>query len=232
MPSSRPNAVPVVVHLIKQLKPKSILDIGVGFGKWGHLFREYTDILRSEDDPSRYRRENWQVRIDGIEGFPDYITDMHRFLYNEIMIGDVRSLAATIGTYDVIFLGDIIEHISKEDGMQLIRTLLNKTNKAIIFSTPKYETAQEALCENELERHRSLWTATDFLSFPRSNVATITKTLLIAVVVKEGVTMPRIDVEIAGKPRTFLRKVLGKTKRSLKSLVGIKPESRNSLVQE
>lgn len=227
MPSSRPNAIPVVVHLIKQLKPISILDIGIGFGKWGHLFREYTDILESQDDPSRYRRENWKVRIDGIEGFPDYITDMHRYLYNEIMIGDVRSLATTIGAYDVVFLGDIIEHVTKEDGIQLIRTLLEKTNRAIILSTPKYETSQEALNENELERHRSLWTAADFLSFPNSNVATITQTLLIAVIVKDGVAMPRIDVEIAGKPRTLFRRVLGKTKRSLKSLVDNKSEPRN-----
>ncbi len=39
MPSSRPNIIPIVIHLIRQLKPRSILDVGVGFGKWGHLFR-------------------------------------------------------------------------------------------------------------------------------------------------------------------------------------------------
>lgn len=229
MPSSRPNAIPVVVHLIKQLKPRSILDIGVGFGKWGHLFREYTDILASQDDPRRYLRENWQVRIDGIEGFPDYITEMHRYIYNEILIGDVRELAATIGSYDVIFLGDIIEHISKEEGIVLIRRLLNNTNKAIVFSTPKYDTGQEALCENELEKHRSLWTAADFLSFPNSSVATVTQTLLIAVIIKDGVTMPRIDLEIAGKPRTLLRKALGSTKKLLKSLVSAIPRMRSLL---
>ena len=66
MPSSRANTIPTVIHLVRQLEPRSILDIGVGFGKWGHLFREYTDILQAEHDPPRYQRANWQVRIDGI----------------------------------------------------------------------------------------------------------------------------------------------------------------------
>src|SRR4030095_10541174 len=109
MPSSRPNAIPTIIHLVRQLKPRSILDVGVGFGKWGHLFREYTDILEAERDPARYQRQNWQVRIDGIEGFPDYLTDMHRFIYNSIHCGDARLLIRSLGQYDLIFFGDIIE---------------------------------------------------------------------------------------------------------------------------
>src|SRR5262245_23881925 len=82
MPSSRPNTIPTVIHLIRQLKPQSILDVGIGFGKWGHLFREYTDIHEAEHEPARYERQNWRVRIDGIEGFARYVTPMHRYLYN------------------------------------------------------------------------------------------------------------------------------------------------------
>ncbi|MCI0745080.1 MAG: hypothetical protein L0Y58_06715, partial [Verrucomicrobia subdivision 3 bacterium] len=82
MPSSRPNTIPTVIHVVRQLKPASILDVGVGFGKWGHLFREYTDILEAEHDPKRYQRRNWRVRIDGIEAHKAYLTPMHRFLYN------------------------------------------------------------------------------------------------------------------------------------------------------
>ena len=110
MPSSRPNAIPTVIHLIRQLNPQSILDVGVGFGKWGHLFREYTDILAAENDPARYRRENWRVRIDGIEGHSAYLTDMHRFLYNELYVGDACELIGGLPKYDIIFAGDIIEH--------------------------------------------------------------------------------------------------------------------------
>src|SRR5437870_6284913 len=103
MPSSRPNTIPTVLHLVRQLKPRSILDVGVGFGKWGHLFREYTDILEAEHDPARYQRANWQVRVDGIEGFARYITPMHRFLYNEIHVGDATTLIKALPAYDLVF---------------------------------------------------------------------------------------------------------------------------------
>src|SRR5439155_62198 len=83
---SPPNAIPTIVHLVRQLQPRSILDVGVGFGKWGHLFREYTDILEAEHEPSRYDRENWQVRIEGIEGHAAYLTPMHHFLYDQIHV--------------------------------------------------------------------------------------------------------------------------------------------------
>src|SRR6266545_5686189 len=99
MPSSRPNTIPTVIHLIRQLKPKSILDVGVGFGKWGHLFREYTDINEAENDPGRYQRKKWRVRIDGIEGYAPYLTPMHRYLYNNIHVGDATKLLNKLPPY-------------------------------------------------------------------------------------------------------------------------------------
>src|SRR6266478_5611788 len=131
MPSSRPNPIPTIIHLVRQLKPRSILDVGVGFGKWGHLFREYTDILEAEHDPARYQRAHWNVRIDGIEGYASYITEMHRFLYNEIFVGNALELIRTVPRYDLIFLGDIIEHFEKTDGLQLLGAAREKAVKAV-----------------------------------------------------------------------------------------------------
>lgn len=192
MPSSRPNLIPTVIHVIRQLRPKSILDVGVGFGKWGHLFREYTDILESEHDPARYQRANWQVRIDGIEGFPDYITEMHRFLYNDIHLGNASQLIKTLPDYDIIFMGDVIEHFTLEAGMQFLKDALARTNKATLISTPKFETEQDELCGNELERHRSLWGEDDFKKFPGAEVKTIDEGTLLAVLTKPGVTPPKL----------------------------------------
>ena len=191
MPSSRPNLIPTVIHIIRQLRPKSILDVGVGFGKWGHLFREYTDILESEHDPARYKRENWQVRIDGIEGFPDYLTEMHRFIYNDIHIGNATEVIGRLPKYDVVFLGDVIEHFTPEDGKQFLREAMDHANQAVLISTPKYETEQDALCGNELERHRSLWSARDFKKFPGTQVKTIDGGTLLAVITKPGVMPPK-----------------------------------------
>src|SRR6266540_4340244 len=173
MPSSRPNTIPTVIHLVRQLKPKSILDVGIGFGKWGHLFREYTDINESEHDPARYQRRHWRVRIDGIEGHQAYLTPMHRYLYNRIHLGDAARLIRKLPRYDLIFLGDIIEHFDKAAGLALLGDALTKARQAVIVSTPKFETEQEDLCGNELERHRSLWTPKDFRKLPGATVKTV-----------------------------------------------------------
>jgi hypothetical protein len=186
MPSSRPNTIPLVIHFVREMKPKSILDVGIGFGKWGHLFREYTDILGAEHDPKRYERKNWQVRIDGIEGHTPYLTEMHRFLYNEIHVGDARELIKRLPNYDLIFMGDIIEHFDKEQGMEFLRNACEHALKAVILTTPKYETDQEDLCGNELERHRSLWSADDFKAFSRAAVETVDGSMLVALLPSRG----------------------------------------------
>jgi hypothetical protein len=196
MPSSRPNTIPTVIHLVRQLQPRSILDVGVGFGKWGHLFREYTDILAAEHDPPRYQRANWQVRIEGIEGHAAYLTPMHQYLYDEIHVGDAAVLMKRLANYDLVFLGDIIEHFEKAAGMALLQDTFSRANKAVIVSTPKYETAQEDLCGNELERHRSLWGVEDFKQFPAAIVQTVDEATLIAVLSKPGT--PALEV---GPPR-------------------------------
>ncbi|MBN2505256.1 MAG: hypothetical protein JXQ71_01040 [Verrucomicrobia bacterium] len=193
MPTSRPNPIPTVVHLIRQLRPRSILDVGIGFGKWGHLFREYTDILEAERDPSRYERRQWQVRIDGIEGCAAYVTDMHRYLYNAIHVGDICEVLPRLGAYDVVFLGDVIEHLDAARGGQLLRHALAQARKAVIVTTPRFDTAQGDLCANELERHRSVWSARQFRQFPGAQVKTVDQDTLLAVFTKPGVCRLRLS---------------------------------------
>lgn len=217
MPSSRPNTIPTVIHLVRQLQPRSILDVGVGFGKWGHLFREYTDILEAEHDPARYRRENWRVRIDGIEGFPDYLTEMHRFLYNEIHLGDARALIRELPNYDLIFMGDVLEHMTKAEGRQFLSDALAHTNKAVIVTTPKYETEQADLCGNALEQHRSLWSVRDFRQFEGATAKTIDRATLLVVLRKPGI--PVLKLTPPQQPGATVARKLLETRRELSELI-------------
>ena len=217
MPSSRPNTIPTVIHLVRQLRPRSILDVGVGFGKWGHLFREYTDILEAEREPARYQREKWQVRIDGIEGYAAYLTPMHQYLYERIYIGDAAVLMKDLSNYDVIFLGDIVEHFEKMAGLELLDTAFAHAKQAVVVSTPKYETAQEDLCGNELERHRSLWREEDFRRFPGAIVKTVDEATLLAVLQKPGT--PTLEVAPPRSPSPEAAVLLRQTRDAILHLV-------------
>lgn len=218
MPSSRPNTIPTVIHLVRQIKPKSILDVGVGFGKWGHLFREYTDINEAENDPARYQRRHWRVRIDGIEGYAAYLTPMHRYLYNHLHVGDASALLKRLPRYDLIFLGDVIEHLEKAAGLRLLRGAFKMANKAVIVTTPKFETGQAGLCGNELERHRSLWSAEDFSGFNRAAVKTIDRTTLLAVLLKPGVSTP-----VCAPPKSLSQANVRRLKKCRDALLRIIP---------
>jgi len=228
MPSSRPNIIPTVIHLLRQLKPRSILDVGVGFGKWGHLFREYTDIIEAEYEPARYQRSNWRVRIDGIEGHAAYLTPMHRFLYNRIHLGDAARLLPKLGHYDLVFLGDIIEHFDKTAGLTLLDAAFAKARKAVMLSTPKFDTEQDDRCGNELERHRSVWKAKDFRKFPGALVRTIDAATLLAVLPKAGAPALELKPQRAPKARDLQR--LLQTRRQITELVA--QEERFVLVDE
>jgi hypothetical protein len=215
VPSSRPDIIPTVIHLVRQLKVRSILDVGVGFGKWGHLFREYTDILEAENDPGRYEKANWRVKIDGIEGHAPYLTAMHHYLYDQIHVGDAAELIRTMPHYDLIFLGDIIEHFEKVAGVSLLRDAVARASKAVIVSTPKFETGQEALCGNQLEQHRSVWNATDFRRLGHAQVKTVAGDVLLAVFRSPG--LPKLnlnpkrkfkDQELSVRARDLIRNLI------------------------
>ena len=155
MPTSRPNHLSWLCEQILFLKPKSILDVGVGFGSKGMLFREYTDIWNGN-------YFDFKTKIDGIEIFNKYILDLQRKIYSSIFIGDAFEIIDKLFVYDIIYCGDVIEHFSKDDGLKLLEKLkLHCRN--LIIATPLKCHPQGSVFENEAETHKSQWYEGDFV---------------------------------------------------------------------
>jgi len=149
MPCSRPTALAPMCNRIMEKDPMSVLDIGIGFGKFGFLAREYTDVRLG-------RYFNWKTRIDGIEIFEKYITQLQREIYDNIYIGDAIDILPTLGRYDMIICSDVLEHFSEQDGTVLLDLIKDRCKFAMIV-TPVTVLHQEALYNNEHERHISAW---------------------------------------------------------------------------
>jgi hypothetical protein len=209
MPTSFYDHIPTVCSVVSQFAPRSILDVGIGFGKWGHLFREQVDILASDADPARYHRENWKGRIDGIEGFAPYVTDMHRFLYDRIHVGNMLDVIKTVDKYDVIFMGDVIEHVEKPAGEQFIRDALARANRALVVSTPAYDIEQHDVCGNPLEDHRSFWTAADFRRIGDVTIRRVGFQILLAIFTQPGVPRPSFPNPVKTAVRSSLIRMIG-----------------------
>ncbi|MHC1760372.1 MAG: glycosyltransferase [Negativicutes bacterium] len=160
MPTSWYQAIPPILDQIQIEKPQSILDIGVGFGKYGLLLRDVVDIPYE-----RYHKNQWQIIIDGVEAFELYRNPLHDFVYDHIYYGNVMEIIDQLPSYDCILFIDVLEHFTKEDGRKLIDKLLLHTRKSLIVSTPLYPAEQNAYLGNQYEKHISQWSVTDFLKY-------------------------------------------------------------------
>jgi tetratricopeptide (TPR) repeat protein len=162
MPVSTSVHISECLHHIITLSPKSVLDIGCGFGLWGFLCREHLDVAKERVQPN-----TWNVRIDGIELFEPYIQTHQRALYSNIRIADVREAVRDIGEYELIIAGDVIEHLHKDDALTVLDALYAKATRAFLVNIPIGSGWDHPENHgNPGELHRSEWCIEDFAPYP------------------------------------------------------------------
>lgn len=162
MGTSNWQNISLCIDHIKKINPKSVLDIGVGFGRWGILCREFLDVWEG-----RVFRDSWVTEIDGIEVFEKNIDDYHRNFYNNIFIGDAFELVnSKLKKYDLIIMGDVLEHFDKEKGEALLKRCIQYGNNVLLNVPLGEQWDQDALYDNEYECHRSTWTEEELDKLP------------------------------------------------------------------
>lgn len=155
MPTSQFHQINEIVELMFLTRPASILDAGIGFGKYGMLAREYLDVW------NRRRRSECAIRIDGIEVFREYLNSVHDFVYNRICVGDAVDVVPRLDLeYDVILLIDVIDHLDRER-RGLLLNASTKRGRNLMISTPKDIGHKGAFLGNAYESHRAAWTRRD-----------------------------------------------------------------------
>jgi hypothetical protein len=166
MPFSNLEQITPIILEIKKMRPKSLIDVGCGLGVYGFLCRIYLELYG--DDKNFFKKLKgiipWDVRIDAIEGFEDYMEFIPRWAYDYIIFESASSALKKIPDkkYDLVLALAILEHFSKEDALIFLREL-QRIGKKIIVSVPK-EWHEQTVPENELETHRSHWTEKDLSS--------------------------------------------------------------------
>jgi 2-polyprenyl-3-methyl-5-hydroxy-6-metoxy-1,4-benzoquinol methylase len=136
MPVSSPLCKKDIMNWIVNNVPKdaSIMDVGPGCGT-------YSDILR----PLGYKY------IDAIEIYEPYIEKYSlRSKYNRVILGNAVWYSF-YDEHDFVILGDVLEHMSYEDGKRLV-TYLQRTVKYILISVP-YANTQGEYDGNIYETH-------------------------------------------------------------------------------
>lgn len=164
MPTSPYMHIAAYIEFLTDLKPGSMLDIGLGNGKLGFIARDLLDVMYGE----RYKRQDWKLRLDGIEVFGDYVQDHQNAIYDTIYIGDAYNVIDGLGTYEVIVMGDVLEHFPKDKGLAMLDKCITHLSKALILFVPLGDGwEQPAIYGNDHERHRSAWRQDEFESMSR-----------------------------------------------------------------
>jgi 2-polyprenyl-3-methyl-5-hydroxy-6-metoxy-1,4-benzoquinol methylase len=125
---------------------KTVVDIGAGSGTYIKLIKE---------DARCCVNAKWI----GIEAWNPYIDKFClKDRYDQIINQDVRQLDWTALDPSVVIAGDVLEHMTKQDAIELVEQIL-KPNTTLIISIPIRHMPQDAINGNPFEVHvKDDWT--------------------------------------------------------------------------
>lgn len=161
MGTSYAEQIPQIIHVVQQLRPQSVLDVGKGFGKYGMLLHEYVGLdISRRIEPSRSLKEQSRLNIDAVEVDADLLMPHLEHFYRHVYRGDVAAIQEELPRYDLVLMVDVIEHIPKATGERLLRYWLER-NEPVLVSTP-VAFFEQHLFQSPHEEHVSHWAASDF----------------------------------------------------------------------
>jgi hypothetical protein len=156
MPIGCCSLVPAIATELGLRRPASVLDLGIGMGFYGAVVRQWLDLgVRP-----------WRTKLVGVEGFAAYRNPCWD-LYDEVVATPIETfLEPTTEIWDAILLLDVLEHFPHAAGEQILAAARHRfaANGCLYVGTPAVWMEQGAAYGNELERHRSLWTAEELRS--------------------------------------------------------------------
>ncbi|MHB1313876.1 MAG: glycosyltransferase [Christensenellales bacterium] len=126
----------IIKRLMKRCCNKTILDVGSGTGC-------YYDLLKFELP---------NVRFVGLEIWTDYIEKYElEKKYDEMIQADIREFEPK-EEYGITILGDILEHMTKDDAIKVYEKVL-KSSEFVVISIPVVPYPQDEYMGNPYEKH-------------------------------------------------------------------------------
>jgi glycosyltransferase involved in cell wall biosynthesis/trans-aconitate methyltransferase len=138
----------IIKRLIAKCRNNSILDVGAGAGN-------YHDLLRSQLPATKF---------DGLEIWEPYIAKYSlEEKYDHMIKADIRDFTPQ-KIYGITLLGDILEHMTKEEAIKVYYKLLN-SSEYVLISIPVVNYPQDAYMGNPYEKHiKDDWSHNEVLS--------------------------------------------------------------------
>lgn len=153
MPIGSYAAVPSLAQAVLQLQPRSVLDLGVGFGGGGAAVREWLDLgVRP-----------WKTYLVGVESWGDYRNPVWD-LYDVVYVRTIEEFfRENHERFDCVLFTDVLEHFEKGAGRRVLADMQTRVapGGCLLVTTPASFFPQDAVYGNERERHCSYWSESD-----------------------------------------------------------------------
>ena len=123
-----------------------VLDVGAGAGKYGALVRRHRPSVRD---------------VVALEAYGPYVDQFAlQTIYSKVIIGLAISLLDDPNEkWDLVILGDVLEHMPKSIGLDVLHFLVYRTRYLWLQWPIRYLQGPEA--GNDLEAHISVWSEDD-----------------------------------------------------------------------
>ena len=129
----------LTAHVLRQIKPKRVLDIGPGEGKYGKM-------IRGSSMP--------RPHLTAVEYEPLRRDELMAIGYDEVRTMSALDLMKSPDeTFEMVILGDVIEHFRKSEGQDLLE-YLNYRCAYMLIITPE---CMPMSTSHFYEGHNSLW---------------------------------------------------------------------------
>ena len=140
------------------MKPVTLLDIGAGAGKYGELAKNINPSIKSVAI---------EIEKDYIKKFA--LSSIYDEVWN-ISVTDLINPKYYDSIFDLVMIGDVIEHLKKSDGIDLVSFLIYRCCWIIIEFPHCY--IQNSIDGYKSEAHISTWSESDFGSFEKTALYT------------------------------------------------------------
>ena len=131
-------------------KAKRVIDVGAGYGRFSFL---YKTAFLLQDQPETFCVDVWRPYVK---------LCLSRGIADHAIVASGTDLPFTSDFFDLAFMMEVLEHLSKQDGARSL-VELRRVAKHVIVSTPKQFIPQFEADGNPHQTHRSLWDRKDFL---------------------------------------------------------------------
>jgi len=120
---------------------KSILDVGCGKG-----------------EPMKFINRARNFYTVGLDIFKPYLIKAKKNnVHDDYVLCDVRYMPVRDKSFDVVLCIEVLEHLKREEGVNLIRAMERVACRQVILTTPVSRYEQHAYDDNPYQEHRYMW---------------------------------------------------------------------------